>query len=149
MYNKGPSTGRVPSSLRPFIDRLLHFLADPKCTYTNISLSLLSTWLSLTNEIQITVMYSRTFLVAVTSESCVKRVICKTGNGPSAWTLVKSADQDQTSQNAASDQRLYCLLRYNRKLGLNETVVSLRLGPFSHPILSQSTRQCCQCFDWM
>ena len=44
-------------------------------------------------------------LVAVKSECSVKRVSCK------AWTGTSSdhADPDQTLQNAASDQDLYCL----------------------------------------
>ena len=59
-------------------------------------------------EIQVMVIYSRAVLVAVTSECCVNRVICKT------WTeaLVNSADPDQTPQNAASDQGLHCSLTW-------------------------------------
>ena len=55
-------------------------------------------------ETQVTVNYSRTILVAVTSECSGKRVICKT------WieTLANSADPDQTPQIAASDQGLHC-----------------------------------------
>ena len=58
-------------------------------------------------EIQVTVIYSRAILVAVTSERHVKRVICKTWTG----TLANSADRDQTPQNAASGQGLLCLLK--------------------------------------
>ena len=50
----------------------------------------------------------RAILVAVTSESRAKRVICKTWTG----TLTNSADQDQTPQNAASDQDLTVCLNY-------------------------------------
>ena len=54
------------------------------------------------------VIYSRAFLVAVTSECRVKRVICKTWTG----TLANSADPNQTPQNAAaSDQGVHCLLK--------------------------------------
>ena len=59
------------------------------------------------DEIQVTVIYSRAILVAVMSECCVKRVICKTWTG----TLANSADPDQTPQNAASDQVLHYLLK--------------------------------------
>ena len=60
--------------------------------------------------IQVTVIYSRAVFVAVTSECRVKRVICKT------WTetLAKSADTDQTPQNAASDQGLHYLLKLRK-----------------------------------
>ena len=58
-------------------------------------------------EIQLTVIYSRAILVAVTSECRVKRVICKTWTG----TLANSVDPDQMPQNAASDQGLHCLLK--------------------------------------
>ena len=53
------------------------------------------------------IIYNHAILVTVTSECRVKRVICKT------WTrtLANSADPDQTPQNAASDQDLYCLLK--------------------------------------
>ena len=52
------------------------------------------------DEIQVTVIYSRAFLVAVTSECGVKRVICKTWTG----SLANSGD-------AESDQGLRCLLK--------------------------------------
>ena len=52
------------------------------------------------------VIYSCT-VVTVTSEYCVKRIVCKTWTG----SLAKSADPDQTPQNAASDQGLHCLLK--------------------------------------
>ena len=58
-----------------------------------------------------TVIDSRAILVAVTSECCAKRVICKTWTGLSAGTLANNADSDQTPQNAASDQCLHCLLK--------------------------------------
>ena len=51
-------------------------------------------------EIQVTVIYGRAILVAVTSESSANRVICETWTG----ALASSADPDQTPQNAASDQ---------------------------------------------
>ena len=83
------------------------------------------TWLSLTNkvnprilclhEIQVTVICSRTSLVGVMSESCIKRVICKTWTGLSAGALANSADPDQMPQNEASDQDhgLHCLHNYS------------------------------------
>ena len=46
----------------------------------------------------------------MTSECCVFNVICKTWTGLSARILTNSADPDQTSGNAASDQGL-CLLK--------------------------------------
>ena len=46
--------------------------------------------------IQVTVIDSRAILVAVTSECCAKRVICKTWTGLSAGTLANNADSDQT-----------------------------------------------------
>ena len=56
------------------------------------------------------VIYSPAVLVAVTSESGVKRVICKTWTGLSAGAYVNSADPDpdQILQNG-SDQGLHCL----------------------------------------
>ena len=48
------------------------------------------------------VIYSCTILVAVTSDCCVKRVICKTLSG----TLANSEDPEQMPQNVASDQGL-------------------------------------------
>ena len=54
---------------------------------------------------------SRSIPVAVASECCVKRVICKTWTRVRAGVLTNSADPDQTPQNAASDQGLYCLLK--------------------------------------
>ena len=57
------------------------------------------------------VIYSHTTLVAVTSECCIKRIICKTWTGPSAGTLANSADPDQMLQNSVSDQGLHCLLK--------------------------------------
>ena len=59
------------------------------------------------DEIQITLIYSRAILVAVTSVCNVKGVLCKTWTG----TLANSADPDQMQQNAASNQGLYCLLK--------------------------------------
>ena len=48
-------------------------------------------------------VYKRAFLVAVTTECCVKRVIRKTWTEFTARTLAKSADPDQTPQTAAVD----------------------------------------------
>ena len=59
-------------------------------------------------EIRVTVIYSRAILVAVTSESRVNRVISKTLTG----LLADSVDPDQTPQNAAFDQGLYCLFKF-------------------------------------
>ena len=61
--------------------------------------------------IQVTVIYSRSSLVAVTSECCVKRVICKTWTDFSTGTLENKTDQDQTPRITASDQGLHCLLK--------------------------------------
>ena len=47
---------------------------------------------------------SHAFLVTVTSESCVNRVICKTLTG----TFANNADLDQ---RAMSNHGLYCLLK--------------------------------------
>ena len=58
------------------------------------------------DEIQVTFIYSRAILVAVTSECSVKRVICKTRTG----TLSISADPDQKLRNASFD------LQYLHKL---------------------------------
>ena len=49
------------------------------------------------DEIQVTVIYSRTSLVAVMSECCVERVICKSWTGLCSGTLVNSADPNQGS----------------------------------------------------
>ena len=56
--------------------------------------------------IQATVIGSRIILVAVTSECCVKRVICKTWTGLGVGILANSADPDQTPQNVASGMQL-------------------------------------------
>ena len=53
--------------------------------------------------------YSCATLVDVTSEYCVKRVICKTWTGFSAGTLANSADPDQILHIIVSDQGLHCL----------------------------------------
>ena len=68
------------------------------------------------DEIQITVIYSRAILVAVMSECCVNRVICKIWTG-TFGTLANSADPDQTPQNVASDQGLHCLLKLQEVKG--------------------------------
>ena len=75
-----------------------------QCTYAKISLRLLSTVVIILIDqwnhiarlygIQVTAIYSRAILVAMTSECRVKRVICKTWTG----TLANSADPDQTPQ---------------------------------------------------
>ena len=57
--------------------------------------------------------YSPAILVAVMSECSVKGVIYKTYTG----TLANSADPDQTTQNAASDQGLHCLLKLREVKG--------------------------------
>ena len=56
---------------------------------------------------QVTVVYSRTILFALTLECIVKWVICKTWTG----TLENTADPDQTPQNEASDQGLHFLFK--------------------------------------
>ena len=58
-------------------------------------------------KIQVTAIYSRAILVALTSEDSVKKVICKTWSG----TLANSAEPDQTPEDAASGQGLHCLLK--------------------------------------
>ena len=62
-------------------------------------------------KIPVTVIYSCTIFVPVTSECCVKRVIW---TGLSAGTLPNSADPHEMPQNAGSDQGLHCCLN-NRK----------------------------------
>ena len=64
-------------------------------------------------KIQVRVIYSHAVLVAVMSECCVKRVICKIRTG----TLANSADPDQMLQNVASHQDLHCLLRLQEVKG--------------------------------
>ena len=59
------------------------------------------------DEIPLSVIYSRAIPVAVMTECSMKRVICKTWTGTSA----NCADQDQTPQNAASDQGLHHVLK--------------------------------------
>ena len=58
-------------------------------------------------EIQVTVIYSRASLVAVTTECRVKSNICKTWTGK----LAKSVDPDPTSGSTVSDHGLHCLLK--------------------------------------
>ena len=62
------------------------------------------------DEIQVTGIYSRAILAAVTSECCCYRVIYKTWTG-TFGVLENSADPDQTPQMAVSDQILHCLLK--------------------------------------
>ena len=58
---------------------------------------------------------------------------CKTWTG-TFGILAKSADPDQTPQNAASDQGLHNLLNLQEvKLRINEAVLSPRSGLFSQP----------------
>ena len=64
-------------------------------------------------KILVTVIYSGTMLVTVTSECLVKKVICKSWTGK----LVNNADRVQTPQNAASDQCLHCLLKLQEVKG--------------------------------
>ena len=61
------------------------------------------------DETQVTIIYSRAILVAVTSEWCWQRAICKTWN-ETFGTLANSAYPDQTPQNVASDQDVHSLL---------------------------------------
>ena len=65
------------------------------------------------DEIQVTAIKSCTILAAVTSECSVKRVIIKTWTG----TLANGADQDQTSENAASNHGLHCLVTLQEAKG--------------------------------
>ena len=81
---------------------------------------------------------SRAILVTVTSVCRVKEVICKTWTG----TLANSSVPDQTSQNAASDQGLQCLLK------LQDLTIKCLKYPFRVYTQTQSTHQCCQCFDF-
>ena len=97
----------------PFLGRL--FTNKPKYTFTKIFLKvvvhviIIVQWnqTSRLYEIQVTIIYSHTSLVAVTAECSLKRFINKTWTG----TLANSADPDQMLQNAASDQGLHCLLK--------------------------------------
>ena len=61
-------------------------------------------------EVHVTVIYSRNILVAMTSEYCVKRVICTT------WTvtLANSADPDLTPQKAAFIRVCTVCLNYRK-----------------------------------
>ena len=74
--------------------------------------------ISLTNEIEprFFVVYNCP-VVTVTSECCVKRVICYTWTAFRAGALANSANPDRTPQNMASDQCLHYLLNY-RKLSV-------------------------------
>ena len=58
-------------------------------------------------KIQVTFIYSRAILVALTSE-CSKTC---------SEILTNSADPDQTPQNAASDQGLHCLFKLQEVKG--------------------------------
>ena len=57
------------------------------------------------------VIYSRAMLVAVTTECCEKRVICKTWTGLSDWTFANSADPDQCSVLVLLFVALWFILR--------------------------------------
>ena len=63
------------------------------------------------------VIYRCAILVTVTSECCVKRVMCETWTGLCAWTLANSADPDQMPHNVASDQGLHYLLKLQEVRG--------------------------------
>ena len=72
------------------------------------------------NEIQVTVIYSRTILVAVAPDCCVKMVICKT------WTWFSDGtDPVRTLQNVESDQGLHSLLKLQEVKGYTKQ----SLGP--------------------
>ena len=66
---------------------------------------------------KLTVIYNCAILVAVNSEHCVKRVICKTWTRFSGGSLANSADADQTPQCDASDQGQHCLLKLQEVKG--------------------------------
>ena len=90
------------------------------------------------------VIDNRAILVVVMSECRVKRFVCKTWTRLTAGTLANSADPDQTPQNAASDQGLYCTQNPGR-------VKKCLKSPFKTIFLAntqrQLTHQYCQCFD--
>ena len=67
--------------------------------------------------IQVTVIYSGDVFVAVTSECCIKSIICKPCAGLNAGTFANSADPDQMPQNAASEHGLHCLLELQEFIG--------------------------------
>ena len=69
------------------------------------------------DQLCLTVIQSRAFLVAVTSECRVNRIICKPVAWLSAGILANSADQDQKPQNAASDQGLHYKLKLQEVKG--------------------------------
>ena len=66
--------------------------------------------------------------------SRVKRVICKTWTG----TFTNSIDPDQTTQNAASDQGLHCLLKSQEVMGQIQNKVPVQ-DHFSACAKRQST----------
>ena len=68
----------------------------------------------------------------VTSECCIKKIICKIYTGLSAGTLANRADPDQTPQNAASDPNLRCLLNLQESKGKMKQSCP-RSGPVSQP----------------
>ena len=75
----------------------------------------------------VTIIYSRAILIAVRSDCCVKGVICKTRTGCSVGILANTAAQDQTPQNAASDQGLHCLLKLQGVSGsMQQSLLSVR-----------------------
>ena len=118
------------------------FTIKPNYTYTKISLRLLSTWLSLTNAIkprglyekQVSVIYSRAILVAVTSGCSVRRVICK------IWT--------DTLTNSTDPERKVCLNYRNKKIRVKwNSLKSTFRTIFPACTQQQSSHHCCQCLD--
>ena len=95
----------------------------------------------------VTIIYSRAIIIAVRSDCCVKGVICKTRTGCSVGILANTAAQDQTPQNAASDQGLHCLLKLQEVRGsMQQSLLSVR-DIFPSYTQRQSTHQCYQWFN--
>ena len=91
---------------------------------------------------QVAVIYSRAILVSMTSECRVKRVIRKTWTG----TLANSADQiRRRGTRVSSGSALFAYI--TGSIGLTETALIPRSGPFSQSILKTIEFKCCQCFD--
>ena len=64
-------------------------------------------------EIQVTIIFNRAILVALTSECRIKRVICQTWTG----ILTNSAAAAQTPQNAGSELSLHCMFKLQEVKG--------------------------------
>ena len=101
----------------PFLDRLV---LQSKYIHLNflqvvVHMIIIDQWNQTARlyEIEVTIIFNRAILVALTSECHVKTVIWQTWTG----ILTNSADADQTPQNAASDLGLYCLFKLQEVKG--------------------------------